>query len=378
MKRPEGSLWCTGLLLGSVRALQMRTHATQCALLFVGDSITLQAWAAARCALRDNGGAIITTDAQRSAQVLGRQAGYAHYAREYRSAHRGWESDVSEHNELTFRFGKDPAIGAGPLDLLLLRLQRAGSTVRGPGVLGKPSLFLALLNALGPCTIVLYSEGLHHGNGLATQALQESHYKSSTRQALDGLLNASTAVRASAGAGKADTTKSWADRAPVVAVWETTAQHFATIDGSGAFEQRPGFNPSSGKSLMEYYYTNSFKYATDLCVTTTPGIRDWRNVLLEEQVLQMPEKGGLAAARAVWLPGFHANSQAWGPLLHVQRGDCSHIWCYTPYFFAQLWMSLATALASLPKNFPREGHGRRLGIARGVLDVRGRPEVEQM
>ena len=62
----------------------------------------------------------------------------------------------------------------------------------------------------------------------------------------------------------------------------------------------------------------------------------------------------------------------------LQRGDCSHIWCYTPYFFAQLWMSLATALASLPKNFPREGHGRRLGIARGVLDVRGRPEVEQM
>ena len=155
--------------------------------------------------------------------------------------------------------------------------------------------------------------------------------------------------------------ESWPDRAPVVAVWETTAQHFATIDGSGAFEQRPGFNRSSGKSLMEYYYTSSFKYATDLCVTTTPGVRDWRNVLLEEQVLQMPEKGDLAAARAVWLPGFHASSQAWGPLLHVQRGDCSHTWCYTPYFFAQLWMSVATALAPPPhtKTFPREGLIRR-------------------
>ena len=31
-------------------------------------------------------------------------------------------------------------------------------------------------------------------------------------------------------------------------------------------------------------------------------------------------------------------------LLHTQRGDCTHTWCYTPYFFAQLWMSLATAL----------------------------------
>ena len=335
---------CTGLLIAAVRDLRMRTHATRCALLMVGDSMSVQAWAAARCALRDHGGVMIATDVNRSVQVLRRQPEYAGYAHAYRSVYPGWEGDVSEHNELTLRFGKDPETNAGPLDLLLLRLQRAGSKVRGPGVLGKPSLFLALLDALGPCTIVLYSEGLHHGSGLATQSLQESHYRISIRQALDGLLNASAAVRASGGAGKADTVGSRAVQAPVVAVWETVAQHFATTDGSGAYEEQPGFNHSAGVPLMQYYMNKGFKYAEGSCVMTTSGYQDWRNVLLREQVLRLPDHGGSALARAVWLPGFHASSQAWGPLLHTQRGDCTHTWCYTPYFFAQLWMSLATAL----------------------------------
>ena len=335
---------CTGLLLAAVRALQLRTHATRCALLMVGDSMSMQAWAAACCALRDHGGVTIATDANRGFQVLRQQPEYAGYAHAYRSAYPGWEGDVSEHSELTLRFGKDPDTNAGPLDLLLLRLQRAGSKVRGPGVLGKPSLFLALLDALGPCTIVLYSEGLHHGSGLATQSLQESHYRISIRQALNGLLNASAAVRASGGAGKADPVGSWAVHAPVVAVWETVAQHFPTSDGSGAYEEQPGFDLSAGVSLMQYYLSKRFKYAEGSCVMTTSDYQDWRNVLLREQVLRLPYHGGSASARAVWLPGFHAHSQAWGPLLHTQRGDCTHTWCYTPYFFAQLWMSLATAL----------------------------------
>ena len=33
---------CTGLLLAAVRALQLRTHATRCALLMVGDSMSVQ------------------------------------------------------------------------------------------------------------------------------------------------------------------------------------------------------------------------------------------------------------------------------------------------------------------------------------------------
>ena len=338
---------CTGLLLAAVRALQLRTRATRCALLMVGDSMSAQAWAAARCALRDLGGVTIATDANRSVQVLRQQPEYAGYARAYRSAYPGWGGDVSEHSELTFRFGKGPDTNAEPLDLLLLRLQRAGSRVRGPGVMGKPSLFLALLDALGPCTIVLYSEGLHHGSGLATQSLQESHYRISVRQALNGLLSASAAIRASGGVGKADTVDSWAVHAPVVAVWETVAQHFATTDGSGEYEEQPGFNRSAGVPLMQYYLTKGFKYAEGSCVMTTSGYQDWRNVLLREQVLRLPDHGGSASARAVWLPGFHASSQAWGPLLHTQRGDCTHTWCYTPYFFAQLWMSLATALADL-------------------------------
>ena len=248
-------------------------------------------------------------------------------------------SDVIEHNEQAFRFEQDPATGAGPLELLLVRLQRAGSTVRGPGVLGAPSLLLALLHALGPCTIVLYSEGLHHGNGLATQALQESHFVLSTRQALEVLLNASAAVRAAA--AKAEHTKGWAGLAPIVAAWEVVAQHFDTADGSGAYEQRPGFNRSSGTPLMSYYSSNGYKYAAGECVETSPGVHDWRNSLLKRQVLQTPDHHADHGAQAAWLPGFYASSQAWGPLMHVHRGDCTHTWCYSPYFFARLWMSLA-------------------------------------
>ena len=316
---------CSGLLVHALRAIQAasKPHPTRCALLFVGDSISVQAMMGAQCHLRDAGAERQLHSNLSARAILRRQPGFAKFTAWYAKRFRGWATDATELEEKVFQL--PGGAGHPPTDILLARLQRAGSAERGPGVVGSkespaPELFRNLVRELGSCTVVVYNEGLHHGSGLPSLEQQQAHFRSSVEYAMSSFASIARDVAAPSTVG------------PVFAAWEIVAQHFDTPARDGLYESRVGFNPRADHTLMSYYVSKTFKYSHATCVDTAANFTDWRNTFLLDAARKRNEID--------WLEGFHQSSQAWGPLLHVQTGDCTHVWCYTPYFFADLWLEL--------------------------------------
>lgn len=82
----------------------------------------------------------------------------------------------------------------------------------------------------------------------------------------------------------------------------------------------------------------------------TEGVRtdvsDWHNdILREEATATLPTADG--GPESVAVVPWHAHTAIWGaifPPADSGSGDCTHTYCYTPYYFAPLWDGWATAL----------------------------------
>ncbi len=264
-------------------------------------------------------------------------------------------------------------------------------TVKGPGPLLReagdvldPRVLGALIRALGPCTLIIWNEGMHSGR------LDSDTFRANVRYALAGLstvaahhTSMSTPPPASSSASSSALTSARpaAGAGPFVLAWEVVAQHFRTAEGDGLFEHSdigknyhrhyaaaasaaqasapPTTTTTSSSSSSSSYSSSSQHSGTsdegheelashsahtrkalgapdDVVCATTNATVDWRNAIIADEALK-------ATPWPVPLVPFHRYSQPWGAVLHRWKADCSHV-CYTPYYHAPLWHGIHSAL----------------------------------
>ena len=324
-----------------VRGARLATdpHAKRCALVFVGDSLSLQVYDAAACSLQA-GGAEEHRPLRDSFSALRYLSTHPRLANvtEYYSAPENWpqwrqhtghrfRNILGETHERYLRLPRDD--GGGDVEIHMMLLWRWASSKVGPGGAlaahpGVPTLYEELMQRLPRCTLTIYNEGLHAGVD------SPSHYRSSVAEALDVFERVASGRRS--GPHAVDDL-----RRPTTFAWETVAQHFDTPGGDGEFEHRKRReHGAANDSTAMYYLTGEWRRPQAECVDTPTPRVDWRDEIMAEEVETRP---------GVRLLPFHNASQAWGRLLHTSAGDCTHARCFTPFFFAPLWEAAARALA---------------------------------
>ena len=248
----------------------------------------------------------------------------------------------------------DGSSGGSNSSLLVrvLGIWRAGSVRQGPGIVGEAamshaalSVFEQTMDSFGPCTAVMYNEGLHHHPDAAP------HFRESLRFALHRLGRAAARNRVH------------------VSLREMTAQHFdAGLDEEHSRAGLAGSYDASPPEVLNHT-------AKARCIgpgspsLTSPwpasSNHDWHNTILQqaasEAALEWPhhahqrdtatkaaELHGISHTQRLQQPAFlrfHDYTLAWRGTL-FQGIDCTHTTCYTPFYWMPLWHNWAAALGA--------------------------------
>lgn len=304
----EGACSAMATVAQTLQQLRNRRHSTldqyNSTLVFIGDSITLRVYNAARCELAQVGFREI-----RAAPIV-RPFITQHHSYSQLHAHMNATSRSTEHQA----FGKFGTVYTRDLQLsaethfalhdgtilTLVFLWRAGGERRGPGLCGDAStphallsVCLDLLRSFGPNTCVLYNEGIHHNNRTST--------RSAFRSSVSHMCRLLYKLRLQTGA--------------LALVRETAAQNFPTPTAP------PG-------------YEGEFEFASSghACISPPPASKNWHNEVLWDE----------ATSWNLSIVPFYESTLFRGSVLFTQSKtlDCTHEICYTPAYYGPLWSAL--------------------------------------
>ncbi|EOD11794.1 hypothetical protein EMIHUDRAFT_437460 [Emiliania huxleyi CCMP1516] len=330
--RPTGTCSSIPDVIATLRKKTRTRCVKSPAIVFIGDSVTVQSWNAAQCSLRQAGLKRCPDSTFRNESALG-----------YVMKHHGWNAlkEHLQHSALVTsndsadtairkllkqsgqqaivqsyqddaqyvkeaRFTSSTSCAADTANVVrVLLVWRAGGRRRGPGLVASRdapkearAVFKDLmLKNVGSCAVTVYNEGLHHRSDFSNRTIFADSVRHVLRT-LDQLAQPS---------------------GPFAMAREISTQHFAgTTDGSGRFDRRApaGQHKKADQQILP-----------PSCEVIHGGAANTGeyNTILKREV---------ALTRNVRFVPYAAATHAWGV---GKSGDCTHFSCYSPLQYAPIW-----------------------------------------